>query len=141
MINETGPHSAQTPVAKRERQFGACSALFPMRSGLPAALEGHKLDRQRPAYGKYRVRGRKTMKRVIQSSLVLLVMSLVMVGFSSQGLAQAVEVEPNDPCVDAQDIGPIDLTGAFSVQESLDTPPEEPDVDSSGSQRHQALKS
>jgi hypothetical protein len=41
MINETGPHSAQTPVAKRERQFGACSALFPMRSGLPAALEGH----------------------------------------------------------------------------------------------------
>jgi hypothetical protein len=36
MINETGPHSAQTPVAKRERRFGARSALLPMRSGLPA---------------------------------------------------------------------------------------------------------
>jgi hypothetical protein len=45
MINETGPHSAQTPVAKRERRFGARSAMLPMRSGLPAALEGRKLDR------------------------------------------------------------------------------------------------
>jgi hypothetical protein len=52
-----------------------------------------------------------------------------MIGFSSQAFAQAVEVEPNDPCTEAQDIGPIDVTGVFSVQGSLDTPPEEPDVD------------
>jgi hypothetical protein len=54
MINETGPHSAQTPVAKREKRFGARSALLPMRSGLPAPLEGRKFDRQRPASGKCR---------------------------------------------------------------------------------------
>jgi hypothetical protein len=38
-------------------------------------------------------------------------------------------VEPNDPCAEAQDLGEIDLTGPFSVEGSLDTPPEEPDVD------------
>jgi hypothetical protein len=59
MVNETGPHSAQTPVAKPERRFGARSALLPMRSGLPAALEGRKLDRQRPASGKCRLRPRR----------------------------------------------------------------------------------
>jgi hypothetical protein len=55
--------------------------------------------------------------------------SCLLIGFSSPTLAQAVEVEPNDPCTEAQDIGPIDVTGAFSVQGSLDTPPEDPDVD------------
>ena len=69
------------------------------------------------------------MKRIFQSSLVLLAISVVMIGFSSQAFAQAVEVEPNDPCTEAQDIGPIDVTGTFSVQGSLDTPPEDPDVD------------
>jgi hypothetical protein len=69
------------------------------------------------------------MRRLVQSSLVLLAISLVMIGFSSQAFAQAVEVEPNDPCTEAQDIGPIDVTGTFSVQGSLDTPPDEPDVD------------
>jgi hypothetical protein len=69
------------------------------------------------------------MKRVFQRSLALLAISLVMVGLSSQAFAQAVEVEPNDPCTEAQDIGPIDVTGTFSVQGSLDTPPDEPDVD------------
>jgi hypothetical protein len=54
MINETGPHSVKTPVAKRGRRFGARPALLPMRSGLPAALERRKLDHQRPALGKCR---------------------------------------------------------------------------------------
>jgi hypothetical protein len=53
---ETRLHSAQTPVAKRERRFGARSALLPMRSGLPAALEGRTLDCQRPASGKCRIK-------------------------------------------------------------------------------------
>ena len=38
-------------------RFGARSALLPMRSGLPAAPGGRKLDRQRPASGKCRVIG------------------------------------------------------------------------------------
>jgi hypothetical protein len=54
--------------------------------------------------------------------LVLLAISLVMIGFSSQAFAQAVEVEPNDPCVIAQDVGQIDVTAAFSLQGSLDIP-------------------
>ena len=36
-------------------RFGARSALLPMRSGLPAAPGGRKLDRQRPASGKCRI--------------------------------------------------------------------------------------
>jgi hypothetical protein len=69
------------------------------------------------------------MKRIFQSSLALLAILAVMIGFSLQALAQVSEVEPNDSCVDAQDIGEIDVTGVFSVEGSLDTPPEEPDVD------------
>ena len=69
------------------------------------------------------------MKRLAQSITILLAMSFLMIGFSSRASAQAVEEEPNAPCVEAQDLGPIDVTGTFSVQGSLDTPPEEPDVD------------
>ena len=69
------------------------------------------------------------MKRCVRASFMLLAMSCLLISFSSPIFAQAVEVEPNDPCVEAQDIGPIDVTGAFSVQGSLDTPPDEPDVD------------
>ena len=81
------------------------------------------------------------MKRRLRRSFTLLAVSCLLIGFSSQAFAQAVEEEPNDPCVEAQDIGPIDVTSAFSVQGSLDTPPEEPDVDFFRSQRHQALNS
>lgn len=69
------------------------------------------------------------MRRVFQSGLVPLAVPLVLIGLSSQAFGQAVEVEPNEPCVEAQDIGPIDVTGASSVQGSLDTPPDEPDID------------
>ena len=69
------------------------------------------------------------MKRRSQASFTLLAVFCLLIGFSSQAFAQAVEVEPNDPCTEAQDLGPVDLTGAFSVQGSLDTPPEDPDVD------------
>lgn len=69
------------------------------------------------------------MKRRSQVSFTFLAVFCLLIGFSSQAFAQAVEVEPNDPCAEAQDLGEIDLTGPFSVEGSLDTPPEEPDVD------------
>lgn len=69
------------------------------------------------------------MKLLVRSSFTLLAVFCLAIGISSQSFAQVVEVEPNDPCVEAQDIGPIDVTGTFSVQGSLDTPPDEPDVD------------
>jgi hypothetical protein len=69
------------------------------------------------------------MRRLVRSGFELLLVAFCLGGLSSQALAQAVEVEPNDPCAEAQDIGPIDVTGASSIQGSLDTPPDEPDVD------------
>lgn len=69
------------------------------------------------------------MKYRSQASFRLLTVFFLLIGFSSPTFAQAVEVEPNDPCTEAQDLGEIDLTNPFSVQGSLDTPPEEPDVD------------
>jgi hypothetical protein len=70
------------------------------------------------------------MKRVFRSGFRLLALLCPLIAFPSQAFAQAVEVEPNDTCVEAQDIGPIDVAAAaFSLQGSLDTPPEEPDVD------------
>ena len=69
------------------------------------------------------------MKRRLRRSFTLLAVSCLLIGLSSPTLAQAVEEEPNDPCTEAQDIGPIDVTGTFSVQGSLDTPPDEPDAD------------
>jgi hypothetical protein len=67
------------------------------------------------------------MQRLVRSGFKLLL--LLWLGSASQALAQAVEVEPNDPCAEAQDVGPIDVTGAFSIRGSLDTPPDEPDID------------
>jgi hypothetical protein len=49
------------------------------------------------------------------------------VGYSSPTLAQAVDIEPNDTCLGAQAIGAVD--GSFTVSGSLDTPPDDPDVD------------
>jgi hypothetical protein len=73
--------------------------------------------------------GRKPMKRFIQGSFKLLAIACLVSSFSPQAFAQAAEIEPNDPCVEAQDLGQIDVTSPFSIQGSLDTPPEEPDVD------------
>jgi hypothetical protein len=50
----SAPAAAEAEAGSRTLWFGARSALLPMRSGLPAALEGRKLDRQRPASGKCR---------------------------------------------------------------------------------------
>ena len=52
-------HDQRRPAQTRPKRqsqspkdrFGARSALLPMRPGLPAAPEGRKLDRQRPASG------------------------------------------------------------------------------------------
>lgn len=48
---------------------------------------------------------------------------------SSQAFAQATDIEPNNSCPAAQDIGAIDVNTPFTVVGSLDTPPEVPDVD------------
>jgi hypothetical protein len=69
------------------------------------------------------------MRRLVRSAFELLLVAFCLGGLSSQALAQGIEVEPNDPCAEAQDIGPIDVTGATSIQGSLDTPPDDPDVD------------
>ena len=47
---------------------------------------------------------------------------------SSQVLAQVVDTEPNNSCSAPQDAGPLN-GGPVAVSGSLDTPPDEPDVD------------
>jgi hypothetical protein len=69
------------------------------------------------------------MKSLVQSGYKLLFILCFVAASSSQAFPQAVEVEPNDPCAEAQGVGAIDVTGVFSVQGSLDTPPVEPDID------------
>ena len=49
--------------------------------------------------------------------------------FSWQVHAQAIDTEPNDSCLAAQDIGALAVDSSLSITGSLDTPPEEPDVD------------
>ncbi len=49
-------------------------------------------------------------------------------GPSSQAFAQAEDTEPNDTCAAAQEVGTLDSDGLF-VTGSLDTPPDDPDVD------------
>jgi hypothetical protein len=73
--------------------------------------------------------GREAMKSLVQSGYKLLFILCFVAASSSQAFPQAVEVEPNDPCAEAQGVGAIDVTGVFSVQGSLDTPPVEPDID------------
>lgn len=68
------------------------------------------------------------MKRRFRGGFRPLAVFCLLIGFSSQAFAQASEIEPNGPCVEAQDLGEIDLTGPFSVEGSLDTPPGDPDV-------------
>jgi hypothetical protein len=132
MIDRKPFENGSNPGREREEAVlhGVSGWLEPSKP-LVCASERHIVGVQEPAYGKCRfIRGRKkTMRGVFQNGLALLAIPLVMIGFSSQAFGQAVEVEPNDPCTEAQDIGPIDVTGAFSVQGSLDTPPDEPDVD------------
>jgi len=69
------------------------------------------------------------MRRLRFRTIKLLGVLVLAAGQSSQTLAQTTEVEPNDTCPAAQDIGSIDVTGPFTVSGSLDTPPDEPDVD------------
>jgi hypothetical protein len=69
------------------------------------------------------------MKRLVRSSARLLAICCLAIGLSSQAFAQAVEAEPNDACTDAQDLGEVEVTGAVAVEGSLDSPPDEPDVD------------
>jgi hypothetical protein len=56
------------------------------------------------------------------NNLRVLAVLCLMVGYSSQALAQAAEIEPNNTCTGAQDIGSIDVTSPFTVTGSLDTP-------------------
>jgi hypothetical protein len=48
---------------------------------------------------------------------------------SSQALAQIADVEPNNSCSAPQEVGPLDGGDPVVVTGSLDTPPDEPDVD------------
>jgi hypothetical protein len=79
-----------------------------MRSGLPAALEGRKLDRQRPASGKCRLkyaRNRKAMRfnrhiaqgfsmsverSIVQRLFMALILGLASIAFCSGTYAQAL---------------------------------------------------
>jgi hypothetical protein len=69
------------------------------------------------------------MQRFAQTGVKVLALLCLAGGFSSQALAQATDTEPNDTCPTAQVIGEIDGTIPFIVSGSLDTPPDEPDVD------------
>jgi hypothetical protein len=62
------------------------------------------------------------------NNLRVLAALCLMVGYSSQALAHSGN-QPNDPCAVAQDIGAVDVTSPFTVSGSLDTPPDDPDVD------------
>jgi hypothetical protein len=64
-------------------------------------------------------------KRIILTFAVTLCLAG---GPSSQAFAQAEDTEPNDTCAAAQDLGTLDGDGLF-VTGSLDTPPDDPDVD------------
>ncbi|MCE3249508.1 MAG: Bacterial pre-peptidase C-terminal domain [Geminicoccaceae bacterium] len=69
------------------------------------------------------------MRRLVQVSMRLLTILCVGGWFSSHALAQANDAEPNNSCPAAQDVGLFDDSSPFLVTGSLDTPPEEPDVD------------
>ena len=68
------------------------------------------------------------MRRSAQFGTIVLTVSCLAC-LSSQALAQAIDIEPNDSCVAAQDVGAVDGDDLLIVTGSLDTPPEEPDVD------------
>ena len=69
----------------------------------------------------------KIMKLLSNTMAKLLVVLALTFGFVSQSIADAVDIEPNDSCPGAQDVGAI--TTPFIVTGSLDTPPAVPDVD------------
>jgi hypothetical protein len=69
------------------------------------------------------------MQRFAQISSRLLAILCVSGWFSSQALAQATDTEPNNSCPAAQDVGVLDGGSPFLATGSLDTPPDEPDVD------------
>jgi hypothetical protein len=68
------------------------------------------------------------MQRFAQISTRLLATLCVAGWFSSHAFAQA-DMEPNDSCPAAQDVGAFDGSSPLLVTGSLDTPPDEPDVD------------
>lgn len=68
------------------------------------------------------------MQRFAQLSTSMLAV-LCFACLSSQTLAQAVDTEPNNSCFAAQDVGALEVDGRLTVTGSLDTPPDEPDVD------------
>jgi hypothetical protein len=69
------------------------------------------------------------MQRIAQINTGLLAALCLAGSLSSQAFAQTTDIEPNNSCPAAQDIGAIDVNTLFTVVGSLDTPPEVPDVD------------
>ena len=69
------------------------------------------------------------MQRFVQVSTRSLAILCVGGWLSSHALAQESDTEPNNSCPVAQDLGVFDGSSPLLVTGSLDTPPEEPDVD------------
>jgi hypothetical protein len=69
------------------------------------------------------------MQCIAQINKGLLAVLCLAGSLSSQAFGQATDVEPNNSCPAAQEIGAVDVNTPFTVSGSLDTPPEVPDVD------------
>jgi len=67
------------------------------------------------------------MKRFSEIRTKIILVFGLMLFSLPMAFAQGIDTEPNNACMAAQDLGTLSLP--FIIDGSLDTPPEEPDVD------------